>query len=139
MEALSGLVPGEYEDHTIWTTLEPCFMCSGAIVHSHVGVVRFAAGDHFVEGVERLPELNRWVRDRWPTRHGPEPGPVGDLCSILHVAWHLRRSPDGRVSTRYRRGSPDLVERAGHALDAWTEPPGDHIEAARRIGLDIRA
>lgn len=135
MNALASLPPGEYGDHTIWSTLEPCFMCTGAIVHSHVGVARFAAADPFIAGVEGLPGLNPWVARRWPQRHGPETGPVGELAGLLHVAWHVRRKPEGTVVSFYAHTDPDLIVRARAALDVLADPPATWQEAADLLGI----
>jgi tRNA(Arg) A34 adenosine deaminase TadA len=45
MDVLAQLPHGDYPDHTLWTTLEPCLMCASAVVLSHVGIVRYAAAD----------------------------------------------------------------------------------------------
>lgn len=132
MTALGVLPPGEYGDHTIWSTLEPCFMCTAAIVHSHLGTARFAAVDPLVAGAARLPRLNRWVEARWPERIGPEPGEVGELAGLLHVMWHIRRKPHGTVATVYREADPELVARAERGLALLDEPPAAW-SAARRL------
>ena len=58
-------------------------MCLGAIVVARVGSVRFAARDPTWAGLERLPELNPEVRDRWPDFDGPLVGPLGTWAAIL--------------------------------------------------------
>lgn len=137
INALARLVPGEYEDHTIWSTLEPCFMCTAAIFHSHVGAARFAAADPLVEGVERLPELSRWVRSRWPERRGPEDGWLGSVAGLLHVLWHLRRKPDGVVIQVHRAEDPAtlaLVEQAA-TLETLADPESSLDDAITAIRL----
>src|ERR687884_703605 len=42
INALAGLPGGRYPRHTLYTSLEPCLVCSAAAVHSHVGTVHFA-------------------------------------------------------------------------------------------------
>jgi tRNA(adenine34) deaminase len=61
MDVLALLPHGDYPDHTLWTTLEPCLMCASAVVLSHVGTVRYAAADPLWAGIERLPDLNAQV------------------------------------------------------------------------------
>jgi tRNA(Arg) A34 adenosine deaminase TadA len=118
INALSALPPGDYPDHTIWTSLEPCFMCSAAIFHSHVGTVRFAAADPLMSGVAALPSLSGWVRSRWPQRIGPLGGRLGALAGLLHLVWHIPRRPDGVVMTAYREAAPDLVDVAQRVVDS---------------------
>lgn len=137
MDALTTLDPGEYSEHTIWSTLEPCFMCTGAIVHSHVGTSRFAAADPLIAGVDRIPELNRWVAARWPERHGPEPGPIGAFCGLLHLVWHLRSKPTGTVVTYQRDTNPTLVAQAEEASRLLRDPPSYWSDAARLLGFAL--
>jgi tRNA(Arg) A34 adenosine deaminase TadA len=112
MNALAKLAPGDYPEHTIWSSLEPCFMCSAAVFHSHVGTVRFAVSDPLMTGVSSLPETNAWVRTRWPARHGPLEGHAGDFAGLLHLLWHLQRKPDGVVVRAYLRAERRLVAAA---------------------------
>src|SRR5919112_4197214 len=45
VNALAGLAPGDYWSHVLYTTLEPCLLCTAALTHAHVGAVRYAASD----------------------------------------------------------------------------------------------
>jgi len=137
MVALSLLTPGEYGNHTIWSTLEPCFMCTGAIFHSHIGTARFAAPDPLVAGVEALPSLNPWVAKRWPTRHGPRDDGVGRLAEVLHVTWHFRHKPGGSVVNHYRNHRQALLHQAEAADAALRSPPPTWQEAATLLDLGI--
>ena len=85
INALRGLPPTKDRGggHLLYTTLQPCPMCLGAIVVARVGSVRFAARDPTWAGLERLPELNPEVRDRWPDFDGPLVGPLGTWAAIL--------------------------------------------------------
>jgi len=110
INALASLPPGDYPDHTIWSSLEPCFMCSAAIFHSHVGTARYAAADPLMAGVSDLPDINDWVRSRWPDRVGPLAGPLGIAAGALHQVWHLRRKPEGVVAVTLRDADPGIAE-----------------------------
>ncbi len=59
--ALDG-APDVGQQVTIYTTLEPCVMCFGTILHSRIGRVVFALEDPY-GGASRLPET------RLPERH----------------------------------------------------------------------
>lgn len=137
INALAALPPGEFDDHTIWSTLEPCFMCSGAIVHSHIGVSRFAASDPLIGGAERMPELNAWVASRWPQRVGPDTGPLGAFCGLLHLVWHERRKPNGTVMRFHRSVDPELAKRVSTAVETLHDPPDTWQDAARILGFDL--
>lgn len=74
VNALAVLPPGSYRDHTLYTTLEPCLLCTSALRYSHVGSVRFAASDPMWYGMDRLPEINHHIARRWSRRIGPLEG-----------------------------------------------------------------
>lgn len=71
LNALAQLAPGDYADHVLYTTLEPCYLCTMALRFSHLGTVRFAAADSMWYGVEQLPQLNHHLARRWTVREGP--------------------------------------------------------------------
>jgi tRNA(adenine34) deaminase len=120
INALALLPPGEYDDHIIWSSLEPCFMCSAAILHSHVGAIRFAAADPIVDGVDRLPEMNRWVSTRWPDKQGPLSGSASVFGGVLPIVWVLQRRPDGVVSGIYADANRSLLPHARRLLSDGT-------------------
>lgn len=135
INALAYLPPGDYPDHTIWSTLEPCFMCSAAVFHSHVGTVRYAAPDRLMDGVERLPELNEWVAGRWPERDGPHPGAFGAACELMHLAWSIERAPSGVMVRAYDQKNPELLLQAQRLvgekiLAGMTSEPASNVFAA---------
>ncbi len=111
INVLAQLPPGEYGGHTLWSTLEPCFLCSAAAAHSHVGSLRFAAADPLMSGVERLPELNSWMESRWPSRTGPEEDQqLAAVAALLHLTWNIARRSDGVVARAYAEADPALLE-----------------------------
>jgi tRNA(Arg) A34 adenosine deaminase TadA len=61
VNALAGLAPGDYWSHVLYTTLEPCLLCTAALTHAHVGAVRYAASDPLWAGIEELPQLNEHI------------------------------------------------------------------------------
>jgi tRNA(Arg) A34 adenosine deaminase TadA len=129
MEALSHLPPGDYPGHTLWSTLEPCFMCSAAAVHSHIGNVGFAAADPLISGVDRLPSLNPWVQSRWPHRRGPLPGPIGGFAGLLPLVWLAERRPDGVVAATHREADSTMVELATRLARTAFDGAGTAAEA----------
>jgi tRNA(Arg) A34 adenosine deaminase TadA len=126
-------------DHVLYTTLQPCPMCLGAIVVARVDVVKFAAADPTWAGIERLPELNTEVFRRWPAFEGPVPGPLGTWAAILPAlgtSGSLLRALQARdpglaalaetMTSALRAGTPPLT--AAGALElAW-----DQLIAATR-------
>ena len=91
INALATLPPGEYADHTLYTTLEPCFLCTAALRHSHVGMAQFAASDPMWRGIERLPDLNEHMARRWTRRQGPLGGPLQTWAALLPLVSAVER------------------------------------------------
>lgn len=112
MDVLAQLPPGDYPGHTVWTTLEPCLLCSSAIVMSSVGNVRYAARDWLWDGIDQLADVNEFVARRWPNRTGPLDSPVAAFCELLPVLWFVARKPDGAVVRRYADRHPMLLRLA---------------------------
>jgi tRNA(adenine34) deaminase len=112
VNALVGLAPGDYWSHVLYTTLEPCLLCTAALTHSHVGAVRYAASDPLWVGIEQLPRLNQHIARRWPDRHGPLRGPFACWGGLLPLIWCLMRTPQGPVARAYEQTAPQLLQLA---------------------------
>jgi len=131
MNVLAALPPGDYYDHVLWSSLEPCFMCTGAVLHAHVGGVRYAAPDLVITGIGDLPKISPWVASRWPNRHGPEDGPTADIAALLPIAWRIPRSED-KVLAAARKADPELFDLARSyvnrgTLSGWRTSSLDHV------------
>ena len=109
LDILGQLVPGDYKNHTLWTTLESCALCSIAVVTSNVGRVAFAARDRLWDGISRLTELNEFIASRWPDRSGPLGGPVSVFSELLPLLWFLEHKPNGTVVQKYESAHPRLL------------------------------
>ena len=109
LDILGQLVPGDYKNHTLWTTLESCALCSIAVVTSNVGRVAFAARDRLWDGISRLTELNEFIASRWPDRSGPLGGPVSVFSELLPLLWFLEHKPNGTVVQKYQSAHPRLL------------------------------
>jgi tRNA(adenine34) deaminase len=112
VNALAGLAPGDYWSHVLYTTLEPCLLCTAALTHAHVGAVRYAASDPLWAGIERLPRLNQHIAGRWPDRQGPLSGPLAGWGGLLPLIWSLARAADGPVARAYEQTAPPLLQLA---------------------------
>ena len=117
IDVLGQLRPGNYEHHTLWTTLEPCPLCSIAIVMGNVGSVVFAARDRLWRGISRLTEVNEFIASNWPARRGPLRGPVSVFCELLPLFWFLDRKPNGTVIQNYETSHPRLLTLAKRLRD----------------------
>jgi len=90
VDALSQLGLERYEDHTIYSLLEPCLLCLGAVLMSTVGRIRYAAPDVLGGACTieiPLPDLRR----RGLVIEGPVDGTLARLGVALQAAFWLRR------------------------------------------------
>lgn len=84
---------GRVDGHRLYTTLEPCLLCSAALFHSHVRHVLYAAPDPLWRGIENVPGVSRSLADRWPLREGPLDGPLAVFGALLMRLWALLHNP----------------------------------------------
>lgn len=122
LNALAALPTGNYPEHTLYTTLEPCLLCTAAARYAHIGKVRYAARDPLWEGVRRLPELNAHVARRWPKWQGPMSGPLGAWALLIAIQGHLRVGPASVVIQAYEEALPQQLRLARQALAAGVQP-----------------
>jgi len=129
IDVLGQLPSGDYQHHTLWTTLEPCPLCSIAIVMGNVGSVVFAARDRLWRGISRLTEVNEFIASRWPVRRGPIGGPLSVFCELLPLLWFLDRKPNGTVVENYQAQHPRLLA-LGKSLreDRLADPKAQGLE-----------
>jgi tRNA(Arg) A34 adenosine deaminase TadA len=115
VNALLGLpVGGVHSDCRLVTSLEPCLMCAGAARMATVGALTVLGADPF-SGSSWVLASPLYSRRRPVRVTGPRTDRIGRLASGLHVAYYLRRRPDGSVISAYRGLRPDL-HAAGEAL-----------------------
>lgn len=129
---ITGLPPQKVRqrDAILYTTLQPCPLCLGAVVIARLGRLRFAATDPTWAGVERLPELNPEVLARWPVVEGPLLGPVGVWAAILPVlntSGSLLRALEASSPSRAALANPVALALA----TGW--PPNTALEALDRV------
>ena len=89
----AGKVLGNYrlEGCTLYTTLEPCAMCAGAILHARIERLVYAASDPkagacgSVLSVMNHPQLNHKVEVIW--------GVLAEECGAMLTEFFRRRRP----------------------------------------------
>lgn len=121
INALGQLPAGPHPAHTVYTTLEPCVMCTGAIVIAGIASVQYAGADALWSGLERLPEINAFVARRWPTRSGPRHDEFGILATLLPLLFYVERYPSGDTAASHESAAPELL-----ALARELAASGDH-------------
>jgi tRNA(Arg) A34 adenosine deaminase TadA len=121
LDVLAALGSDRRTELALWTTLEPCLQCAGAILLFDLTVVRFAATDPLWHGTADVARLNPFVADRWAPRDGPATGALARFGALLPLLWFLRsRGRDHSVGQAFAAREPDLLRRASALLDAGT-------------------
>jgi tRNA(Arg) A34 adenosine deaminase TadA len=120
VNALVALDPEQrYEDHVLYTALEPCPLCTGAAVMATVGRIRYAGADPYGGGDGGLVGGNPHVERLQLQLEGPRPDAFGVLASALLPAFFLRRrKSDGHVVRAYRERRPEMLAVAEALLEA---------------------
>jgi hypothetical protein len=142
VDVMAQLPVGDYEQHTVWTTLEPCVLCVAAAVTAHVGAVRFAAPDPLWVGTVELPAANPQIAKRWPDIIGPLTGPIAVFGAVLPMVWFLQRQGGGSAVSAYESDHAGWVVLARRlaterVLDGWRQDPIDVV--LQRLWDDLEA
>ncbi|MFJ3303196.1 nucleoside deaminase [Streptomyces sp. NPDC086549] len=123
INALARLPIGRrHPGHRLYTTLEPCLLCSSALIHSHVPHVVYAAADAMWRGIEDVPGVGGTIAARWARREGPLDGPLGSLArfsELLMNLWGVLHNPEEVDEVAARAVRRCLAEADG-LLDAPT-------------------
>jgi tRNA(adenine34) deaminase len=134
---LASLPLGQYGDHSLYTSFEPCLMCASTIVQFGIGHVAFAAADPLFEGMDDWFLELPFAASRLPER-SVLGGPIGRFCHVLHLAWLSFWVAEGPVIDAHRRRSPRelaaarTIVRDGH-LDPIAADGGATIDALAAV------
>lgn len=93
----------------LYTTLEPCLMCSATSIQMNVEKVHFAAHDEFFDDLDGLWEHNEYTRLRKPDRAGPLDGSIARFARLLPLAFTMTRAPESNAAIKARRDEPELA------------------------------
>lgn len=87
-----GPRPADVNSYAIYTAIEPCPLCLGAIYMSGVRKIYYAAGDTYAGATNLLGKT--WYLSHKPVKAiGPHPGGLAEFACALHVEHILRRGP----------------------------------------------
>jgi len=81
---------GFYADHVLYSTVEPCLLCTAALRLTHIGTVVFAAEDPKWSGMDRLDEVNPHFGRHAARRVGPVDGPVRAFSKLMYEGYSLQ-------------------------------------------------
>jgi tRNA(Arg) A34 adenosine deaminase TadA len=117
VNALIGLPSdGQYRDFRLVTSLEPCQLCTGAVLMAGTGLSYLGADP--VNGTAWALESARYAGHHRIAVNGPRADQAGRLAAALAAAYHLRSRPQGRYVTAYRERRPDMVATATALIEA---------------------
>lgn len=95
--------------YTLYTTVEPCPLCFGALVMSHVRALKFAARDR-IAGSVSLAESNDYIRSKGIKINGPFQE-LEKFQMVLNTVVELKRNPNPqRFLTAWEKDCPAGVE-----------------------------
>ena len=109
MDALSQIPFGTRITGSLYTTFEPCIMCTTTIAFYRVPEVHFAAADPFFDGLHDWVGSYRFTADRLPDRVRLG-GPIGAFCHVLHLAWLVAYPAPVNVIDAHGRLTPSTLE-----------------------------
>lgn len=135
MDVLAQLPIGEYADHVLYSSLEPCLLCRAAITMTHIGTVHHLAADVICDGLDGIRGLTAHTVRRYPTMHGPYPGLEADVASILPMAVVMARNPTGWAAEQYRMHTPHHAGVADRIRvdDLWPSRDGTLDQAIAHV------
>lgn len=102
-------------DTRLYVTLEPCIMCSGAIIHARIGRVIYGARDYKTGGDVSVFNILQDPRHN----HHPEvtSGVLEEECSAMISAFFARRREQKKLEKLKNRGADrrasELISSAG--------------------------
>jgi tRNA(Arg) A34 adenosine deaminase TadA len=119
-----------WEDHTLYTSLEPCVLCVGAALLSTIGGIHYASID-VVGGGFTTRSLSLDRKHSAPVeRQGPLEGPIALLSEALLAAFFVRNLPESPPFGTLRSQRPDVV-----ALGAELDRRGSEDAARSDVPL----
>lgn len=135
MCALAAMPPGSCEQHTLYTTFEPCLMCSSAIMLAHIPRVRYATPDPLFDGMHDWFVGLPYAEQRRPERAALG-GPIGSFAHVLHVSWLVFWFSDSPSLVPHRSIAPRHLALAADLVD---RSPLPRLAAERRPVVDAIA
>ncbi|MFN3256129.1 MAG: nucleoside deaminase [Ilumatobacter sp.] len=125
INALAAMPSSSARGFHLYSTLEPCLMCSATAIQLNVEHVHFAASDEFFGDLDDLWTHHQYTRTRRPGRTGPLDGMLARFARLLPLAFTLRTLPDSTAARVARTREPELASLAdrlapgGDLDDVW--------------------
>jgi tRNA(Arg) A34 adenosine deaminase TadA len=74
-----------HEHLVLWTTLDPCLQCAGAVRMAPINEVRVLAPDPLFRNMDRMRDINAHVAAQWPKYHANPPDPFAVFSLLLQT------------------------------------------------------
>lgn len=119
MNAILGLplhATSLFVDHTIYTTTEPCLLCSGAITMTKIGRVLYAAADPVAGSAATMVGGNPYLDHRRTVVLGPTADATAAFARLLFEEWSWRFHEHGLVERLTREREPQVAAIVVHVL-----------------------
>lgn len=94
---------------TLYTTVEPCLMCTSTCIAMRVSEVHYAASDPVFEGLEDLLAMHSYMDGRMPLRHQLADPVLVSFAAVLPLANRVWSRP----------GAPPRAEWIASHLHLW--------------------
>jgi len=101
---------GSFQQHVLYTNVEPCCLCMGAALQTGVGALHYGWRDHYGGAATSMVVSNPQLSRRSFTVVGPLDGVVEAVTGLLVTCHYFYRRPGrGAASVAWREERPDLV------------------------------
>jgi tRNA(Arg) A34 adenosine deaminase TadA len=102
-----------FQDHVLFTNVEPCCLCMGAALQTGVGVLRHGWRDPYAGAATSMVVRNPQISSRSCTVVGPADEVVEAVTGLLVTCHYFYRRPGrGAAGVAWREERPDLVAAA---------------------------
>ena len=108
-----------YQDHVLYSNVEPCCMCLGAVLQTGIGGVRFGWRDRYAGATTCMTVDNPQAARRCIDVAGPVGGVVEKLTGLLMACHYIYLRPGlDHVTAPWRAAEPDTFEIAADPVVA---------------------
>ena len=115
--ALAALPSADFDDYTLYTTVEPCLMCASAIIMCHIPRVQYAAADPLFDDLHDWFRALPFAATRLPERSRLG-GPIGAFAHVLHLSWLALWFPEGDSVEAHGSVAPRHLALASELVDS---------------------
>ena len=120
MDAFAGLGLSTAAGLTLYTTVEPCLMCSAAAIAMRLSHVRFAAPDPVFEGLSGALAAHPYASGRLPTRQPLSHPLLVAVGNVLPLATRVWSKPGAEPRPEWLRANAPSWRAASELVESGT-------------------